>query len=216
MALCQLQGRPDMYGLGIRMAVYTQWFGAVLIGHISHINESAIPSIRILGLLLSAALALSLVIQVVQKTLQAVDIYITLLLATGIYIPLVPVYLLRVLTLCHPSFDPLCWAAEPRAPVAAIGNVGLAAMVASLGVWCYTTFLPAVQGGCMQYAFFFARVPLLSNTFAAFNAILYICMIIACACTGLRAMGFKLRTWRRARRRARRSRYECMGFPVQS
>ena len=210
MAVCQFQGRLDMYGLGIRIAVYTQWFGAVFIGHMNHINETSIPSIRILGILLTAAIALPLIIQVVQQTLQAADIYITLLLATGIYMPLVPVYLLRTLTLYHPRFDPLCWASETQAMAVAILKFGLAVMAASVGVWCYTAVLPRVPRACTQYGFFFSQVRLLSDAFIAFNAALYICMIVACTGTGLRAIGFKVRIWRRAKRRARRSRYECM------
>ncbi|KAL6854902.1 hypothetical protein ACO1O0_006037 [Amphichorda felina] len=74
-----------MYGLGIRIAVYTQRFGAVPIGHMNHVNETSIPSIRILGILLTVAITLPLIIQIVRQALQAADIYVTLLLATGIY-----------------------------------------------------------------------------------------------------------------------------------
>lgn len=207
MALCQLRGRPDMYGLGIRIAVYTQWFGAVIM---SHVDESYLPNIRILGILLSAAIVISLIIQAIGKTLQAADVYITLLLATGLYIPLVPVYFLRGLTLCHPRWDPLRWSAEQPAPAVAICNFVLLLVVASVGVWYYTTFLPGARRGCMQYGFFFSRVSLGNNAFIAFGAILYISMVIICTGAILRITGFKVRNWRRARRRARRARYQDM------
>jgi hypothetical protein len=74
----------------------------------SHVDESSLPNVRILGLLLSATITLSLILQVADKALQAADMYITLLLATGIYLPVVPVYLVRGLTLWHPRWDPLC------------------------------------------------------------------------------------------------------------
>ena len=204
-AACQLPGLPGMYGLGIRIAVYTQWLGAVLM---SHIDESSLPNVRILGLLLSASIALSLVLHIADRALQAADIYITLLLGTGIYLPLVPVYLVRGLTLWHPRWDPLCWSTEKSAPAVAIGNFSLLLSMASVGLWFHATFLPAAsRGDCVQYAFFlFFKLSLYHEASVAFHVILYLCMILVCAEIIMRKAGFRVKNWRQARRRFRRAR----------
>lgn len=177
MALCQLNGRPDICGLGIRIAFYLQWSAVVLVGLI---DEDLLPDIRLIGLLLSGALSLTIIILASKESLQPADIYISLLLAMGIYIFLVPLYIWRFFTLCNPYWDALRWSREQQIPLCQYSDFVLLVVVASLGVWYNTTFLPGWKWKCEQYGFFFGRVKLDSKAFVGFNAILYLLIIIIC------------------------------------
>ena len=193
-----------MYGLGIRIAFYTQWFGAIFM---SHIDEVYLPPVRLLGLLLSSAAVLSLILQAIRQNLHAVEIYILLLLVTGLYMPLVPVYTVRGLTLCHPACKPLCWSEERQSYAMRNFYFVIALVVPSVGVWLFTTFLPRLEDKCLHFGFFFAKVPLENAAFIAFNAIVYISMLLICAGILLENLGFKVANWRRAKHKVRHARY---------
>jgi hypothetical protein len=200
MALCYIEGRPEMYGLGIRIAFYLQWAGVTLL---TYFDERSLPDIRLLGLLLSGAMSLSLVIQVANDRLQPADIYISLLLAAGIFIFLVPIYVWRALTLCNPYWNPLRWIRENQIPAVRFAHFGLVVAVASLATWYYTTFLPSWDNDCEQYGFFFTKVSLHNTPYIAFNAILYILMIVVCAGILLQKVGFEVYIWTKEKRRKR-------------
>jgi hypothetical protein len=205
MAVCEIPGRPDLYGLGIRVAFYIQWTGAVVV---SFVDESEIADIRFIGVLLSAAVTLSIIICAssspsfstsnVSSTndydtngnppLQPADVYISLLLAAGMYLFLVPPYVFRAFTLCNPYWNPLQRRGEPPAlgTVFRWCNFLLLLAVSSVGVWFYTTFLPQWWGraggdGCDQYGFFFSNISLDNRAYVAFNALLYILILVVCA-----------------------------------
>ena len=105
MAVCQFSGNSDMYGLGIRLGYYLQWFGAIFA---SWIAPSEVNSLRFSIDLFVAATFLALVILTANDadSLEPVEIYIVLLLMFGAYLALVPIYLLRMVTRCDPYWDP--------------------------------------------------------------------------------------------------------------
>ncbi|KAI8228128.1 hypothetical protein K4K55_007640 [Colletotrichum sp. SAR 10_96] len=79
---CQVQGRSDLYGLGLRVAFYIQWFGAIIV---EYLEVADLPDIRLIGLLFSAAAFFGLIVKVTVTTLQPADVYIVFLLAMGIW-----------------------------------------------------------------------------------------------------------------------------------
>lgn len=194
MSVCKGQDRPDMYGLGIRMASYVQWLAAIVF---QRIGPESLPEIRLLGLLLSGGITIGLLHQLHQGELDAAAIYLLLLLATGPHMFLVPVYIWRVSTCCDPFWDPLEGYGEQQLRVFRVLNCGLVLTASSVGVWFNTTHLPALQRGCVQYGFFFGKASLDNNApFAALNALIYLLMMLTCgsimaskACRRLDARG---------------------------
>lgn len=226
MTVCDIPGRPDLYGLGIRTAFYIQWAAAVLV---AFIDESELPDIRHLGLLLSAAETLSIIVAASSSPpftsspspspsfypepppLQPTDIYISLLLAAGLYLPLIPLCLARALTLCSPYWNPFRFLRERASPASRACSFLLLLAVSSVAVWFFTTFLPGWWGrpdadGCRQYGFFFARVSLDDRGFVVVNALLFILVIVVCAGVLLSKAGCEVRTWAKERKR-RKVRY---------
>ena len=199
MALCQYPARPDMYGLGIRIAFYIQWAGFALLDYLS---TQDLQPIRLLAILLSAAASLGLIIQLAKDDLRPAEIYIVLLLAVGTYLFLVPIYIWRTLTLCNPYWNPTRWSRERPAPVYKLADFLLIATLAGIGIWFFITYLPGLpDGSCSQYGFFFGRVSLRNTVYIAFNAILYI--LIAAVCVGLlfMAVGWNFQVWAKTRRK---------------
>jgi hypothetical protein len=90
MSACTITGNPDMYGLGIRIGFYMQWYGAILAAWIA---PSEVPGLRFWNPLFIAATFLALLIQTVEKTLHPVEIYTILLLTFGGYFHFVPLYI---------------------------------------------------------------------------------------------------------------------------
>lgn len=187
MAVCQLEPKPDMYGLGIRLAFYIAWFGALLV---EAIDETDLADVRFLGVLLSGAEALGLLIQVANTDLRAADIYISLLLASGIFIFLIPLYAWKAVSLCHPYWDPTRWTKERPSPIYRFCHFVLLIGVASLGTWFYTTYLPGLDEGCDQYGFLFSRISVTNNGFIVPNAILSVLILVVCAGILFQAVGW--------------------------
>lgn len=199
MALCQYPARPEMYGLGIRIAFYVQWAGLALLDYLS--TEDLQP-IRLLAILLSSAATLGLVIQLAKEDLEPAEIYIVHLLAVGTYLFLVPIYIWRALTLCNSYWNPRRWSRERPAPVYKLLNFLLVAALAGIGIWFYTSYLPGLpDGSCSQYGFFFGRVSLRNTVYVAFNSILYILIAIVCVGILLMSAGWDIQVWAKVRRK---------------
>jgi len=103
MSACTITGNSDMYGLGIRIGFYMQWYGTILA---SWIAPSEVPGLRFSNSLFIFATFLALLIQTIKKTLRPIDTYITLLLTFGGCLYFVPVYIWRCLVCCRSQLDP--------------------------------------------------------------------------------------------------------------
>lgn len=103
MAVCKIDGKSDMYGLGIRLGFYFLWYGAILARLLA---PSEIKSLTFSNDLFVAATFLSLIIQTASNVfnLEPVETYIVLLLMFGSYLALVPIYIWRLLTACDPHW----------------------------------------------------------------------------------------------------------------
>lgn len=205
MATCQYSAQPDMYGLGIRVAFYVQWFGFMILDWFA---ENDLHDVRFLGLLLSAAGALGLIIQLAGDHLRAGEIYVVLLLIAGYYFFLVPVYIWKALTLCNPYWNLTRWQKERVAPVYKAMNFVLVVVIAGVGIWFYTTYLPDHDDEpCSQYGFFFGRVSLKNTVYIAFNAVLYIMIAIVCLFVLFLSIGTNITVWAKTKRK-HKTRYE--------
>ncbi|KAK1580602.1 uncharacterized protein LY79DRAFT_671666 [Colletotrichum navitas] len=200
MASCQVQGEPGLYGLGIRVAFYIQWFGAIVV---EYLDVADLPDMRLLGLLFSAAALIGLVVRLSAAALQPADVYIVLLLATGVYIFLVPLYAWKAVTCFRPYWDPFRWSSETPTPAFKGLNFALLLAVTSLAIWYWCAFVPENPCSSEQYGFLFSRISLGNKGFIASNAILYLVILLACALILLLKIGCKVPYWR-ARRKKRR------------
>ncbi|KAG7102420.1 hypothetical protein HYQ44_018230 [Verticillium longisporum] len=205
MQLCQAVGRSSLYGLGIRLAFYLQWFGALAA---EYIEIADMCDVRLLGLLLSAATLLGLVAQLAAARLAPIDVYIALLLVTGLYLPLAPLWLWKAATRCHARYDPLRWSRETPSPAYRGFDFALLLALASLGTWFWTSRVSGDDDECRgaHVGFFFAPVPLGNRLFVAFHALLYIATMLVCAGIMLVKAGWRIPVWeeRRRRRKTRR------------
>lgn len=188
MSVCPAQPNPGLYGLGVRLAFYIQWFGAI---SMAFLDDTALADVRLFGLLLSSAVALALVIQLGQDNLEPANIYVTLLLVSGVFIFLVPVYIWRAFSLCNAYWNPLKASRERPSPFVQMCYFALVVAVAGVGVWFYIGDLPDRQwDGCASYGFWFGRVSLDNKAYIAFNAILYLVVLIVCVLILFEKIGF--------------------------
>lgn len=221
---CGREGRPDMYGLGIRLGIYFQWFGEIIV---EFFDDTDVSDIRLLGLLLSGAVVLALLVEIVNHNLQAADIYIMLQLAGGSYIFLIPIYIWKTLTCCDRKWDPLKWTREPHVPVYGVSTMMVMVIISSLQLWLFSTYIPSRGHQCEYYGFFFTKTKLNNVGFIVVNIILHIIVILVCVGIVLSYTGFwktQFRIRRHRRRKKHRTRqsvslpsqcpYECVSSGV--
>ncbi|KAL7907404.1 hypothetical protein GGI35DRAFT_88214 [Trichoderma velutinum] len=201
MISCGREGRPDMYGLGIRLGIYFQWFGEILV---EFFDEADVSDIRLLGLLFSGAIVLALLVEIVNHNVQAADIYIMLQLAGGSYIFLIPLYIWRALTCCDRKWDPLKWTREIHVPVYIVSTMMVMVIVSSLHLWLFSTYMPTKGRQCEYLGFFFTKVKLDNVAFIVVNIVLHIIVILVCVGIVLSYTGFWERQFRIRRRRRRK------------
>ncbi|UNI15516.1 hypothetical protein JDV02_002043 [Purpureocillium takamizusanense] len=197
MEACTPHPRPDMYGLGIRFTFYLQWFGAL---YFNHVGQEVLPAVRLLGLCLSIAATAALVVHISRINdagtatnsvpaattpvpLDPAGIYIVLLLTTGTYMFLVPVYLFRPFMCWNPRYSPRSWSKERKVRAFRLIEWALVVTAASTAVWFFAVHVPGLHRAarCHQYGFLFSPMPLDGNDgFLAFNAAVYLLMLLVC------------------------------------
>ncbi|EGR44300.1 uncharacterized protein TRIREDRAFT_112372 [Trichoderma reesei QM6a] len=168
MVSCGREGRPDLYGLGIRLGFYLQWFGEILV---EFFDQADVSDIRLLGFLLSGAIVLALLVQVADQRAQGADIYIMLQLAAGSYIFLVPMYIWKALTCCDRRWDPLGQTREAKMAVFNVSTMLLLVIISALHLWFFGTYMPTKGRQCGYYGFFFAKVKLDNTAYVVINII---------------------------------------------
>ncbi|KAF2472760.1 uncharacterized protein BDR25DRAFT_365913 [Lindgomyces ingoldianus] len=180
MAICGFEGNGDMYGLGIRLGYYLQWYGAIFAAWFAP-TESR--SLRFTNALFIAASFLALVIITARdmESLQPVEVYIILLLMFGAYLALIPIYLWRLLTKCDPYWDPTRYPLV--IPGAVFANLHLLLLVGVL-VYQYWFWFNRVSSldhvNCQQYGFFFAQIRLNNKGFVAVNILVFFFLGLVC------------------------------------
>jgi hypothetical protein len=182
-----------MYGLGIRLGFYLQWFGAVAAGivvpplhrdnRVDDPIKQEIISLRFTNNVFAFATFLALVILVANNeySLQPVEIYIILLLTFGYTLIFVPIYLWRLLIRFDPALDPTRWPIVRPSPVESLLRFLLITAVASFQLWFWFAKVPELHSyPCIQYGFFLSKLRLDSIASQVLNIILYFGVLIAC------------------------------------
>lgn len=177
MAACQIAGHPDSYGLGIRIAFYLQWFGMIIT---PWLLESDALNLHFLNMLTVAATSIGLAVNL--SVLQPAEVYVVLLLVCGTLHFLVPAFLWRLLTCCHPWWDPERWSRVRMGWLFKTGLVLMFGTLVGVQIWFWCTGVHVRPTGsdtsCRQYAFLFGQVPIDSSAVTAVNIILYIAMLV--------------------------------------
>ena len=180
MAVCAIDGNTDMYGIGIRIGFYLQWYGAIVA---SWLARSEVETLRFTIIIFIAATFVALIAQVARDVdnLDVVEVYIILLLTFGYFLSLVPLYTWRLLTGCDPRFDPTRYPRVRAGPVYIHLTFLLLVAVASFQLWFWFARVPALsQRDCQEYGFFFAKTRLNEKAFITVNIVFYMLLLVSC------------------------------------
>lgn len=176
-----------MYGLGIRLGIYIQWFGEILV---EFFDEADVSDVRLLGLLLSGGIILGSLVAITGQDIQPADVYIVLQLAAGSYVFLIPIYIWNTLSCCNPKWDPLKRTSEIKIPVYGFSNMILLIVISAVGIWFFATYIPSKGRQCEQYGFFFAKTKLDNAAFIVVNIVIYVIILLICVAMMLSWTGF--------------------------
>ena len=170
-----------MYGLGIRIGFYLQWYAGDLA---SWFAPSEVQAIRVTNSVFISATFLALLIQIIRNVsnLQVVEVYIILLVTFGYYLFLVPLYVWRILTGYNAAFDPTRWHQVWPGEVYSVLNFLLIVAVASFHLWFWFHRVPQLdEQVCQQYGFFFTKIRLNQKGFEVLNIFFYFLLLSFCA-----------------------------------
>jgi hypothetical protein len=193
MATCSFEGNGDMYGLGIRLGFYIQWFSSILARWLvptknrrpqaeDPMKEEA-KGLSFSNNIFSAAtfIALAILISNDVDSLQVVEIYIVLLLTFGYSLFLVPIYLWRLFTRNNPAWDPTRWPVTTPSPAESVLRFLLISTVAAFQIWFWSARVPQLDGLlCNEYGFLMAKVSLNLLAMRVINLLLYISVLVFC------------------------------------
>lgn len=191
MAVCKFDGNSDMYGLGIRLGYYLQWYGGIFANWLA---PSEVPGIRFANQLFISASFLALIILTVRSrdSLQPVETYIILLLMFGVYLSLVPIFIWRLLTACDPYWDPSRWPLVHPGKLFPTLSLGLLIAVLFYQYWFWIDRVPDLDNyNCQEYAFSFAQIRLNAKGFVVANVVIYFFLGLVC----LWIITMKVRRW---------------------
>jgi len=177
-----------MYGLGIRLGFYLQWYGAILAAWIA---RGEVKGLRLANIFFSAATLLATVIQVAKgASLQVVEIYIILLFNFHSAVYLLPIFAYRFATKFNPRVDPTRF---PRAPAPSRAfnelEILLTIMVMIFQSWFWGIKVRTLDNAvCDSYGFLFYKISLRAPWFRIFHSVvaaLILCLLlylILCSC----------------------------------
>jgi len=171
-----------MYGLGIRIGFYFQWYSTILA---SWIARPEVPSLRLSNSLFVAAAFLALIIQTALSKLRPVEIYIVLLLTFGGYLSLVPLYIWRLLTCCTPRWDPSRYSRVKNGKVFSVLNFALLISVSLFQLWFWFArakkLVPSIgTDTCRPYGFFFWKFHMDAKGFVTANIVFHFVLLACC------------------------------------
>jgi hypothetical protein len=157
--VCLENGNADMYGLGIRLGFYVQWYTLIVCNLLKIVEE--IPSVRLALSSFVAANFIALAIQTARHALTLLDIYIALILYFGVYLSTIPVFLWRLATNFNPAVDPTRWHVVRISKFDNILNTVLIFGAAVFQLYFWIETVPKTDFGlCVPSAFFFTRMGL--------------------------------------------------------
>ncbi|KAF1997790.1 hypothetical protein P154DRAFT_524525 [Amniculicola lignicola CBS 123094] len=180
MAVCKFEGNSDMYGLGIRLGYYFQWYGAIFAAWLA---PSEVRGLRFTIDAFVSASFLALIILTAGdiKSLEPAETYIVLLLMFGAYLALIPIYIWRILTACDPYWDPSRYPLVRYSALSANLSFILLIGVLVYQYWFWFNRVPDLnQYNCQQYGFVLGQVRLNSKASVVLNALMYFMIGLIC------------------------------------
>ena len=180
---CQTEGFADMYGAGIRVGFYLQWFGSIIAEWLS--PDDAL-GLRFANSFFTGATLIALIFQTSSNSLTSIDVYVVLLLTFGAYYYLVPLWIWRAITCFNSLRDPSRWTLLPTSVVFSRLTLLILLAVSSYQIWFWSTGINQLSGppsGCPEYGFFFAMIPLNNTGFIVVNILLNIGVLLVCLVT---------------------------------
>ncbi|KAK0636338.1 hypothetical protein B0T17DRAFT_613082 [Bombardia bombarda] len=230
---CFIQGTPDMYGMGIRVAFYVFWFGTLLVIRfvLKSVNDNDQDAIRPSTDILSWSLiffyyAVFIALAVTaskaakeihsysgsdedQQPFQAVEAYITILLISMPAYLQIPTFVLSLVFACRPDWDPNFKTRREKRDanmdlMPAFHTI-LILIVSGVQLWFWCSGVETLRtNNCIQFGFLFVRVDLCAPGVRAFNIIVILTAVVA----SILGMAIDRGLWapfRRKRRKRRRS-----------
>ncbi|KAI4867635.1 hypothetical protein F4820DRAFT_412900 [Hypoxylon rubiginosum] len=176
---CGFDGHADVYGLGIRLGFYFQWYGAILA---SWIAPGEVRTLRHTNAVFLASTLLSLI--ALRQELSVPEAYVVQMFLFGSALYVVPKAGLRLLARNGGGGGPRCSlpiysTVAPRHKT--FGFLWSALVVAELlfMLWFWLLRVPVFETGrcAYGYGFLFARIPLTSFGFHIFHGLLGFVMI---------------------------------------
>lgn len=155
---CTLAGNADMYGLGIRLGFYLQWFASILANLVQVESEVLGNRLALAGFMWSTFVAL--IVQTLRKALTPVDIYIVLLMCFGYNYFLIPTFLWRILTCFNGKLDPTRWAPTMYSSMFLLLSALLLLATSVYQIWFWVLGVRMLPAGCQPSGFLFVRAPL--------------------------------------------------------
>jgi hypothetical protein len=175
-ANCVISGNTDMYGIGIRIGFYLQWFASPLAAWIA---PEELPAIQTANAFFVSATFLGLIVQVTTKGLDIAEIYVILLLTFGVNVFMLPILLWRILTGFSPNWDPTQFpkGKPPSHTFNALFTMVQCAVV-SFQTWFWAKKIPSSENECPRYGFIFHKIRLNSEGFRIFNFVVTVILLV--------------------------------------
>ncbi len=154
-----------MYGPGIRIGFYLQWFSEILASRTVH---DEIPEMRLSNSLFTGATLIALVVQTAEDKLRPIEIYVILLLICESYLYLIPLNVWRIMKRQRPELE--------AGKLKDFGVLNRSLMVSAVvfQIWFWIRATKNVAGNkCEEFGFFFGKVRLHGRRFVAANFMLY-------------------------------------------
>jgi hypothetical protein len=156
-----------MYGLGIRLGFYLQWFASLLANIL--ILQKEILGLRLALTAFMWGTFVALLVQTVRDTLAAVDIYIVLLMCFGYKYFIVPTFLWRLITWFDFNLDPTRWTVSAYSTVFYIFWSLLLVATSAYQLWFWISGIHPTSNGCIPSGFLFTKLPLNSPALRGVN-----------------------------------------------
>lgn len=182
MPACGFSGNADMYGLGIRVGFYLQWYGVLLASYLDLEEETREMLFSNALFVLATFIALVITTARDSSSLQVVEVYIILLLTFGAYATLVPVHLWRLATGFKARWDPSRFPGVVASEMFSLLYYLLLIAVGAFQLWFWFAWVPQPSRTpeCPEYGFFFARIRLNEATFRGVNVAVHLGIMVVC------------------------------------
>ena len=173
---CRFRGNSDMYGLGIRIGFYLQWYSSIIASIPIYTPRSGLSVLApgdskyciFSNIIFTVATSLALLIE--AQTLGLAEIYIISLLIFGYIYYIVLSQITRILRRCNPHWSPS--GSKQPGPIYVRLTSAFLSAISGIELWFWggrVRHSSATSGDCKAFGFGFKKVNLEDDGFIAFN-----------------------------------------------